>query len=99
MQRIRIEDIKADEWFLKNYIPASEIENEDVNLDEVFSIFEYPEVFDFFSPSFHWGKSINGYAYWVMKNSVEGHICEKKKKLITNQSYIGLGISLFGTKL
>ncbi|KAF3339552.1 CBL-interacting protein kinase 8 isoform X1 [Carex littledalei] len=41
--RIRIEDIKADEWFLKNYIPASEVENEDVNLDEVFSIFEYPE--------------------------------------------------------
>ncbi|KAJ1690616.1 hypothetical protein LUZ63_014771 [Rhynchospora breviuscula] len=41
--RIRMEDIKTDEWFLKNYIPASEVENEDVNLDEVFSVFDDPE--------------------------------------------------------
>lgn len=48
MQRIRIEDIKADEWFLKNYIPATEVENEDVNLDELFSIFDDPEVYAMF---------------------------------------------------
>jgi hypothetical protein len=44
VQRIRIEDIKADEWFLKNCIPAGEVENEDVNLDELLSIFDDPEV-------------------------------------------------------
>lgn len=42
-RRIRIEDIKNDDWFKKNYMPARYIENEDVNLDDVFAAFEDPE--------------------------------------------------------
>lgn len=43
-QRIRIEEIRNDEWFKKNYVPAMEVEHEDVNLDDVFAVFDDPEV-------------------------------------------------------
>jgi hypothetical protein len=43
-QRIRIEEIRNDEWFQKNYEPVKEIENEEVNLDDVNAAFDDPEV-------------------------------------------------------
>lgn len=43
-QRIRIEEIRSDEWFQKNYEPIKEIENEEVNLDDVNAAFDDPEV-------------------------------------------------------
>ncbi|KAG0461245.1 hypothetical protein HPP92_021542 [Vanilla planifolia] len=42
-RRIRIEDIKNDDWFKKNYVPARYLENEDVNLDDVYAVFDDPE--------------------------------------------------------
>ncbi|GJM94215.1 hypothetical protein PR202_ga10843 [Eleusine coracana subsp. coracana] len=41
--RIRIEDIRNDEWFKKNYEPVKEVENEEVNLDDVNAAFDNPE--------------------------------------------------------
>lgn len=41
--RIRIEDIRNDEWFKKNYEPIREVENEEVNLDDVNAAFDDPE--------------------------------------------------------
>ncbi|PKA59668.1 CBL-interacting protein kinase 8 [Apostasia shenzhenica] len=41
--RIRIEEIKNDEWFKKDYVTASSFENEDVNLDDVYAVFDDPE--------------------------------------------------------
>jgi len=42
-QRIRIEEIRNDEWFQKNYEPIKEIESEEVNLDDVNAAFDNPE--------------------------------------------------------
>lgn len=44
MQRIRIEDIKNDDWFKKGYDPVKLPEIEDVNLDDVNAVFDDPEV-------------------------------------------------------
>ncbi|KAL8225458.1 hypothetical protein R6Q57_018019 [Mikania cordata] len=41
--RICIEDIKNDEWFKKNYVPARLLEYEDVNLDDVNAVFDDSE--------------------------------------------------------
>ncbi|KAJ0985784.1 hypothetical protein J5N97_004140 [Dioscorea zingiberensis] len=41
--RIRIEDIRNDEWFKKNYTPVKPIENEVVNLDDINAAFEDSE--------------------------------------------------------
>lgn len=41
--RMRIEEIRNDEWFKKNYVPVSEEETEDINLDDVFAAFDDPE--------------------------------------------------------
>ncbi|KAJ0805540.1 putative protein kinase CAMK-CAMKL-CHK1 family [Helianthus annuus] len=41
--RICIEEIKNDEWFKKNYVPARLIEYEDVNLDDVNAVFDDSE--------------------------------------------------------
>ncbi|KAG1368158.1 CBL-interacting protein kinase 8 [Cocos nucifera] len=41
--RIRIEEIRCNEWFRKNYVPAGPVENEDVNLDDVYAVFDDPE--------------------------------------------------------
>ncbi|KAI7738657.1 hypothetical protein M8C21_021954 [Ambrosia artemisiifolia] len=41
--RISIEEIKNDEWFKKNYVPARLIEYEDVNLDDVNAVFDDSE--------------------------------------------------------
>uniref|UniRef100_A0A453EVF5 non-specific serine/threonine protein kinase n=1 Tax=Aegilops tauschii subsp. strangulata TaxID=200361 RepID=A0A453EVF5_AEGTS len=41
--RIRIEEIRKDEWFKKNYEPVRELENEEVNLDDVNAAFDDPE--------------------------------------------------------
>lgn len=41
--RIRIEEIRSDEWFKKNYVLARHFENEDVNLDDVYAVFDDPE--------------------------------------------------------
>ncbi|KAM1427765.1 hypothetical protein COP1_019943 [Malus domestica] len=38
--RIAIEQIRNDEWFQKNYIPARLLEYEDVNLDDVNAVFD-----------------------------------------------------------
>lgn len=43
-QRIRIEEIRKEEWFKKNYEPVTEVENEKVNLDDVNAAFDDPEV-------------------------------------------------------
>lgn len=44
LQRIRIEEIRNDEWFKRGYVPAKLIEYEDVNLDDVDAVFDDPEV-------------------------------------------------------
>ncbi|XP_058081478.1 CBL-interacting serine/threonine-protein kinase 8-like isoform X2 [Magnolia sinica] len=41
--RIRIEEIRSDEWFRKNYVPARHVEDEAVNLDDVNAVFDDPE--------------------------------------------------------
>lgn len=41
--RIRIEDIRNDEWFKKGYDPVRLPEIEDVNLDDVNAVFDDPE--------------------------------------------------------
>jgi hypothetical protein len=51
-QRLRIEEIRNDEWFQKNYEPIKEIESEEVNLDDVNAAFDDPEVYAFTSYSF-----------------------------------------------
>lgn len=44
MQRIRIEGIRNDPWFRKNYMPVKCREEEEVNLDDVRAVFEDIEV-------------------------------------------------------
>ncbi|PSS19684.1 CBL-interacting serine/threonine-protein kinase [Actinidia chinensis var. chinensis] len=41
--RIRIEEIRNDEWFKRSYVPVKLIEYEDVNLDDVNAVFDDPE--------------------------------------------------------
>ncbi|KMT20533.1 hypothetical protein BVRB_1g005170 [Beta vulgaris subsp. vulgaris] len=41
--RIRMEDIKDDEWFKKGYTPVNFIEYEDVNLDDINAVFDETE--------------------------------------------------------
>lgn len=41
--RIRIEEIRTDEWFKKSYVPVRLFEYEDVNLDDVNAVFDDPE--------------------------------------------------------
>ncbi|CAK9134974.1 unnamed protein product [Ilex paraguariensis] len=41
--RIRIEEIRNDEWFKRGYDPVRLLENEDVNLDDVNAAFDDPE--------------------------------------------------------
>ncbi|GFS44106.1 CBL-interacting protein kinase 8 [Actinidia rufa] len=41
--RIRIEEIRNDEWFKRSYAPVKLIEYEDVNLDDVNAVFDDPE--------------------------------------------------------
>ncbi|KAF9609671.1 hypothetical protein IFM89_017850 [Coptis chinensis] len=41
--RIQIQEIRNDEWFKKSYVPVRLIEYEDVNLDDVYAVFDYPE--------------------------------------------------------
>ncbi|XP_038987687.1 CBL-interacting protein kinase 8-like isoform X9 [Phoenix dactylifera] len=45
-KRIRIEEIRCHEWFRKNYVPVGQVENEDVNLDDVYAAFDDPEASD-----------------------------------------------------
>ncbi|XP_009790123.1 CBL-interacting serine/threonine-protein kinase 8 isoform X1 [Nicotiana sylvestris] len=42
--RIRIEDIRNDEWFKKGYVPVKSMEYEDVNLDDINAAFDDTEV-------------------------------------------------------
>jgi hypothetical protein len=46
-QRIRIEDIRNDEWFKKNYEPIREVEDEELNLDDVNAAFNDPQVYSY----------------------------------------------------
>ncbi|OVA15226.1 Protein kinase domain [Macleaya cordata] len=41
--RIRIEEIRNDEWFKKGYVPVRPFEYEDVNLDDIYAVFDDPE--------------------------------------------------------
>ncbi|KAK4352280.1 hypothetical protein RND71_027798 [Anisodus tanguticus] len=41
--RIRIEEIRNDEWFKKNYVPVKAMEYEDVNLDDINAAFDDTE--------------------------------------------------------
>eukprot|EP00268_Persea_americana_P051653 TRINITY_DN571_c2_g1_i1.p1 TRINITY_DN571_c2_g1~~TRINITY_DN571_c2_g1_i1.p1 ORF type:complete len:416 (+),score=61.52 TRINITY_DN571_c2_g1_i1:395-1642(+) len=41
--RIRIEEIRSDEWFSRSYVPVRHVEDEDVNLDDVYAVFDDPE--------------------------------------------------------
>ncbi|RVW16797.1 CBL-interacting serine/threonine-protein kinase 24 [Vitis vinifera] len=40
MQRIRIEGIKNDPWFRKNYVSSKCREDEEVNLDDIHAVFD-----------------------------------------------------------
>lgn len=44
LQRIRIQEIRSDEWFRRSYAPVRHVEDEDVNLDDVYAVFDDPEV-------------------------------------------------------
>jgi hypothetical protein len=44
LQRIRIEGLKKDPWFCKNYVPVGHKEDEKVNLDDVRAVFDDIEV-------------------------------------------------------
>lgn len=44
LQRIRIEDIRNDEWFKKNYDPVGLSETEEIDLDDINAAFDDPEV-------------------------------------------------------
>lgn len=44
MQRIRIEGIRKDPWFRKNYVRVEHREDEEVSLDDVRAVFEDIEV-------------------------------------------------------
>ncbi|XP_042497156.1 CBL-interacting serine/threonine-protein kinase 8-like isoform X2 [Macadamia integrifolia] len=41
--RIRIEEMRKDEWFRKGYVPVKIVEYEDVNLDDIYAVFDDPE--------------------------------------------------------
>ncbi|MQL87282.1 hypothetical protein Taro_019794 [Colocasia esculenta] len=41
--RIQISDIREDEWFKKNYVAVRNVECEEVNLDDIHTIFDDPE--------------------------------------------------------
>ncbi|KAJ4963355.1 hypothetical protein NE237_023294 [Protea cynaroides] len=41
--RIRIDEIRNDEWFTKDYVSVRLVEYEDVNLDDVYAVFDNPE--------------------------------------------------------
>ncbi|XP_074263645.1 CBL-interacting serine/threonine-protein kinase 8 [Silene latifolia] len=41
--RIRMEEIKDDEWFQRGYTPVRLIEYEDVNLDDIYAVFDDTE--------------------------------------------------------
>ncbi|XP_043708560.1 CBL-interacting serine/threonine-protein kinase 8-like isoform X2 [Telopea speciosissima] len=41
--RICIEEIRNDEWFRKGYAPVEIVEYEDVNLDDIYAVFDDPE--------------------------------------------------------
>ncbi|XP_043714216.1 CBL-interacting serine/threonine-protein kinase 8-like isoform X2 [Telopea speciosissima] len=41
--RIHIEEIRNDEWFRKGYVPVRLVEYEDVNLDDVYAVFDDSE--------------------------------------------------------
>lgn len=43
-QRMRMEDIRNDEWFKKNYVPVSPLEAEEVDLDDIYAVFDESEV-------------------------------------------------------
>lgn len=51
MQRIRIHDIRSEEWFKKNYTPPRQIEDADINLDDLNAVFDDPEVTKIFATS------------------------------------------------
>ncbi|XP_074583168.1 CBL-interacting protein kinase 8-like [Curcuma longa] len=42
--RMRMEDIRNDEWFKKNYVPVSPLEAEEVDLDDIYAVFDESEV-------------------------------------------------------
>lgn len=44
MQRIKIEGIRRDPWFRKNYVPVRAKADEVVNLDDVRAVFDDIEV-------------------------------------------------------
>lgn len=44
LQRIRIEEIRSDEWFKKNYDPIGLSETEEIDLDDINAAFDDPEV-------------------------------------------------------
>ena len=43
-QRIRIEGLRKDPWFRKNYVPVEHREDEEINLDDVCAVFDDIEV-------------------------------------------------------
>lgn len=49
LQRIRIEGIKKDAWFTKDYVSVRSGDDEDVNLDDVQAVFDDVEVSVFLS--------------------------------------------------
>lgn len=41
--RVRVEEIRSDEWFQRSYVPVRLLDYEDVNLDDVNAAFDDPE--------------------------------------------------------
>ena len=44
MQRMKIEEIRKDPWFRRNYVPVKLSEDVEVNLDDVQAVFDDIEV-------------------------------------------------------
>lgn len=44
LQRIKIREIRENEWFKKNYIAVKLKEDKDINLDDVRAVFDDAEV-------------------------------------------------------
>lgn len=67
MQRITVAEILEDEWFKKDYKPASFDEKEEATLDDVEAVFKDSEVF-----------LASTWIYWLLRNPyAEIYSCEK----------------------
>lgn len=77
LQRIRIEEIRNDEWFQKNYNPVGLSEAEDIDLDDINAAFDDPEVSEALFGSWVLDRNrIKQIVLFLIKETHEKIICE-----------------------